>query len=147
MVCRFTGRITEVLPALHQKWEYWRKTYCNMLNVKYWILACFPLFPRQATAGVLCYVGAYVFVAYNDYDHFFEDVYTLIPAVTIIAAGGLLFVIGLIGICATVRESYCGLTAVSKACKDWWRKVLILTNTRWLVKGEPWNSMWGEIGE
>uniref|UniRef100_A0A3Q3VZ58 Tetraspanin n=1 Tax=Mola mola TaxID=94237 RepID=A0A3Q3VZ58_MOLML len=75
------------------------KTVLVFLNMIFW-----------ATAGVLCYVGAYVFVTYNDYDHFFEDVYTLIPAVTIIAAGALLFVIGLIGCCATVRESYCGLT-------------------------------------
>lgn len=69
---------------------------------------------RQAAAGILCYVGAYVFITYDDYDHFFEDVYTLIPAVIIIAAGALLFLIGLIGCCATVRESCCGLTTVSK---------------------------------
>uniref|UniRef100_A0A9L0IE55 Tetraspanin-3 n=2 Tax=Equus TaxID=9789 RepID=A0A9L0IE55_EQUAS len=60
-------------------------------------------------AGILCYVGAYVFITYDDYDHFFEDVYTLIPAVVIIAVGALLFIIGLIGCCATIRESRCGL--------------------------------------
>ncbi|XP_064865826.1 tetraspanin-3-like isoform X1 [Oncorhynchus nerka] len=64
-----------------------------------------------AAAGILCYVGAYVFITYDDYDHFFEDVYTLIPAVTIIAVGGLLFIIGLIGCCATIRESRYGLAA------------------------------------
>lgn len=68
----------------------------------------------QAAAGILCYVGAYVFITYDDYDHFFEDVYTLIPAVTIIAVGGLLFIIGLIGCCATIRESRYGLAAVSE---------------------------------
>uniref|UniRef100_G1MW80 Tetraspanin-3 n=1 Tax=Meleagris gallopavo TaxID=9103 RepID=G1MW80_MELGA len=62
-----------------------------------------------AAAGILCYVGAYVFITYDDYDHFFEDVYTLIPAVIIIAVGTLLFIIGLIGCCATIRESRCGL--------------------------------------
>ncbi|KAA0714894.1 Tetraspanin-3 [Triplophysa tibetana] len=62
-----------------------------------------------AAAGILCYVGAYVFITYDDYDHFFEDVYTLIPAVVIIAVGALLFIIGLIGCCATIRESRCGL--------------------------------------
>ena len=61
----------------------------------------------------MCYVGAYVFITYDDYDHFFEDVYTLIPAVVIIAGGALLFLIGLIGCCATVRESHCGLATVS----------------------------------
>uniref|UniRef100_A0A8C5LIG0 Tetraspanin n=1 Tax=Jaculus jaculus TaxID=51337 RepID=A0A8C5LIG0_JACJA len=60
-------------------------------------------------AGILCYMGAYVFITYDDYDHFFEDVYTLIPAVVIIAVGALLFIIGLIGCCATIRESRCGL--------------------------------------
>ncbi|XP_015265858.1 PREDICTED: tetraspanin-3 [Gekko japonicus] len=63
----------------------------------------------DAAAGILCYVGAYVFITYDDYDHFFEDVYTLIPAVVIIAVGTLLFIIGLIGCCATIRESRCGL--------------------------------------
>ncbi|MGH0132267.1 UNVERIFIED_CONTAM: hypothetical protein FKN15_051095 [Acipenser sinensis] len=66
---------------------------------------------RHAAAGILCYVGAYVFITYDDYDHFFEDVYTLIPAVIIIAVGTLLFIIGLIGCCATIRESRCGLAA------------------------------------
>lgn len=67
----------------------------------------------QAAAGILCYIGAYVFITYDDYDHFFEDVYTLIPAVIIIAVGTLLFMIGLIGCCATIRESSCGLATVS----------------------------------
>ncbi|CAD7675835.1 unnamed protein product [Nyctereutes procyonoides] len=59
--------------------------------------------------GILCYVGAYVFITYEDYDHFFEDAHTLIPAVVIIAVGALLFIIGLIGCCATIRESRLGL--------------------------------------
>ncbi|KAG9329745.1 hypothetical protein JZ751_020309 [Albula glossodonta] len=74
------------------------KTVLVFLNLIFW-----------AAAGILCYVGAYVFITYDDYDHFFEDVYTLIPAIIIIAVGTLLFIIGLIGCCATVRESRCGL--------------------------------------
>lgn len=54
-----------------------------------------------------------MFITYDDYDHFFEDVYTLIPAIIIIAVGTLLFIIGLIGCCATIRESSCGLATVS----------------------------------
>ncbi|KAM9807535.1 tetraspanin-3 isoform 2-T2 [Neosynchiropus ocellatus] len=77
------------------------KTVLVFLNMIFW-----------AAAGILCYVGAYVFITYDNYDHFFEDVYTLIPAVVIIGVGALLFIIGLIGCCATVRESYCGLTTV-----------------------------------
>ncbi|XP_057577020.1 tetraspanin-3-like isoform X2 [Hippopotamus amphibius kiboko] len=60
-------------------------------------------------AGIFCYVGAHVFITYDGYDPFFEDVYTLIPAVVIIAVGALLFIIGLIGCCATIQESRCGL--------------------------------------
>jgi hypothetical protein len=63
-------------------------------------------------------VGAYVFITYDDYDHFFEDVYTLIPAVVIIAVGALLFIIGLIGCCATIRESRCGLATVGAVCPN-----------------------------
>ena len=74
------------------------KTALVFLNLIFW-----------GAAGILCYVGAYVFITYDDYDHFFEDVYTLIPAVVIIAVGALLFIIGLIGCCATIRESRCGL--------------------------------------
>lgn len=74
---------------------------------------CSLRFPLQAAAGILCYIGAYVFITYDDYDHFFEDVYTLIPAIIIIAVGTLLFIIGLIGCCATIRESSCGLATVS----------------------------------
>ncbi|XP_044518849.1 tetraspanin-3 isoform X2 [Gracilinanus agilis] len=77
------------------------KTVLVFLNLIFW-----------AAAGILCYVGAYVFITYDDYDHFFEDVYTLIPAVVIIAVGTLLFIIGLIGCCATIRESRCGLATV-----------------------------------
>lgn len=61
-----------------------------------------------------------MFITYDDYDHFFEDVYTLIPAVIIIAVGTLLFIIGLIGCCATIRESRCGLATVSCRAAVWW---------------------------
>lgn len=74
------------------------KTVLVFLNLIFW-----------GAAGILCYVGAYVFITYDDYDHFFEDVYTLFPAVVIMAVGALLFIIGLIGCCATIRESRCGL--------------------------------------
>ena len=77
------------------------KTMLVFLNLIFW-----------GAAGILCYVGAYVFITYDDYDHFFEDVYSLIPAVVIIAAGALLFIIGLIGCCATIRESYAASRAI-----------------------------------
>ncbi|XP_057199881.1 tetraspanin-3b [Triplophysa rosa] len=78
------------------------KTVLVFLNLIFWVSAC-----------ILCYIGAYVFITYDDYDHFFEDIYTFIPSMVIIAVGTLLFVIGFIGCCATIWESHCGLTTFS----------------------------------
>lgn len=107
------------------KWQsqnknYKRKTFYSLKTgfYKSWLsaisepLTIFLLHPSQAAAGILCYIGAYVFITYDDYDHFFEDIYTFIPAMVIIAVGTLLFVIGFIGCCATIRESRCGLVTV-----------------------------------
>ncbi|CAM4522778.1 unnamed protein product [Leuciscus chuanchicus] len=86
-----------------------------------------------AAAGILCYIGAYVFITYDDYDHFFEDIYTFIPAMVIVAVGTLLFVIGFIGCCATIRESRCGLVTLH-CCgihnySDW-------MNTHWFIESK-----------
>lgn len=86
---------------------------CHCIRQTWWYSTSQPPVFLQAAAGILCYIGAYVFITYDDYDHFFEDIYTLIPAVVIIAVGTLLFIIGLIGCCATIRESSCGLATVS----------------------------------
>ncbi|NWU89850.1 TSN36 protein, partial [Upupa epops] len=61
-----------------------------------------------AAAG-LGYVGSYVVSTYRSYDNFVQDKYTLLPAVIIICVAVLMFVIGLIGCCATCRESRVGL--------------------------------------
>ncbi|CAL8262026.1 unnamed protein product [Merluccius merluccius] len=76
------------------------KTALVFLNLIFW-----------AAAGVLCYAGGYVFVTYDDYDHFFQDVYTLVPAAVVLGAGALLFITGLVGCYSTVRESPCGLAS------------------------------------
>ena len=52
-------------------------------------------------------VGAYVFIPYNHYHHFFEDVYPLLPAMLIVAVRARLFITGLIGCYATIQESRC----------------------------------------
>ncbi|KAM3867464.1 tetraspanin 36 [Diretmus argenteus] len=62
-------------------------------------------------AGVaLTYVGAYVIKSYNNFDNFLQDKYTLIPAAIIIGVGVVMFVFGLVGCCATVKESKIGLS-------------------------------------
>ncbi|XP_072112680.1 tetraspanin 36 isoform X1 [Mobula birostris] len=59
--------------------------------------------------GVLTYVAATLLSTYKDYAHFFKDQYTVLPAVVIIAIAVVMFVIGIIGCCATLKESRCGL--------------------------------------
>ncbi|NXH92855.1 TSN36 protein, partial [Edolisoma coerulescens] len=61
-----------------------------------------------AAAG-LSYVGAYVINTYKSYDNFLQDKYALLPAVIIICVAVVMFIIGLIGCCATFRESRVGL--------------------------------------
>ncbi|NXL84966.1 TSN36 protein, partial [Alectura lathami] len=61
-----------------------------------------------AGAG-LSYVGGYVINTYKSYDNFLQDKYALLPAVIIICVAIVMFIIGLIGCCATCRESRVGL--------------------------------------
>ncbi|NXG51709.1 TSN36 protein, partial [Psilopogon haemacephalus] len=61
-----------------------------------------------AAAG-LSYVGGYVINTYKSYDNFLQDKYALLPAVIILCVAVVMFVIGLIGCCATFRESRVGL--------------------------------------
>ncbi|XP_066500080.1 tetraspanin 36 [Hoplias malabaricus] len=75
------------------------KTVLLLLSLIFW------------AAGVaLSYVGAYVISTYKNYDKFLEDKYTLIPAVIIIGVAVVMFIIGIVGCCATLRESKVGLS-------------------------------------
>ncbi|XP_030633570.1 tetraspanin 36 [Chanos chanos] len=75
------------------------KSVLLLLSVIFWAAGC-----------GLAYVGAYVIKSYNNFEHFMEDKYTLIPAVIIIGAAVVLFIIGTIGCCSTLRESTLGLS-------------------------------------
>nr|XP_020666714.1 tetraspanin-3-like [Pogona vitticeps] len=61
-----------------------------------------------AGAG-LAYVGGYVLNSYKAYDPFLQDKYALLPALIIICVAVVMFIIGLVGCCATIRESKVGL--------------------------------------
>ncbi|XP_006033198.1 tetraspanin-36-like [Alligator sinensis] len=74
------------------------KTVLLLLSLVFW-----------AAAAGLSYVGAYVINTYKNYDHFLQDKYALLPAVIIICVAVVMFIIGLIGCCATIRESRVGL--------------------------------------
>lgn len=80
---------------------YPRKTFNNLI------------FAFQAAAAGLSYVGGYVINTYKNYDSFLQDKYTMLPAVIIICVAVVMFIIGLIGCCATIRESRVGLGLVS----------------------------------
>ncbi|KAH0627826.1 hypothetical protein JD844_008290, partial [Phrynosoma platyrhinos] len=62
-----------------------------------------------AAAAGLTYVGGYVLNTYKAYDPFLQDKYALLPAVIIICVAVVMFIIGLVGCCATIRESKVGL--------------------------------------
>ncbi|XP_070759795.1 tetraspanin 36 [Enoplosus armatus] len=63
-----------------------------------------------AAGAALAYVGAYVIRSYDNFDNFIQDKYTLIPAAIIIGVSVVMFIFGLVGCCATIRESKVGLS-------------------------------------
>ncbi|ETE61293.1 Tetraspanin-3, partial [Ophiophagus hannah] len=61
-----------------------------------------------AAAGLL-YVGAHILNAYKEYDPFLQNRDALLPPIIIIAVAVVMLVIGIVGCCATLRESKIGL--------------------------------------
>lgn len=61
----------------------------------------------------MAYVAAYVIKSYDNFNNFIQDKYTLIPAAIIIGVSVVMFIFGLVGCCATIRESKVGLSFVS----------------------------------
>ncbi|XP_042276068.1 tetraspanin 36 [Thunnus maccoyii] len=75
------------------------KTVLLFLSLVFW-----------AAGAALAYVGAYVIRSYDNFDSFIQDKYTLIPAAIIIGVSVVMFIFGLVGCCATIRESKVGLS-------------------------------------
>nr|XP_046243614.1 tetraspanin 36 [Scatophagus argus] len=75
------------------------KTILLFLSLVFW-----------AAGAALAYVGAYVIKSYDNFDSFVQDKYTLIPAAIIIGVSVVMFFFGLVGCCATIRESKLGLS-------------------------------------
>ncbi|XP_074493825.1 tetraspanin 36 [Sebastes fasciatus] len=63
-----------------------------------------------AAGAALAYVGAYVIKSYDNFNSFIQDKYTMVPAAIIICVSVVMFIFGLVGCCATIRESKVGLT-------------------------------------
>lgn len=80
---------------------------CGVITSKSVLLLISLIF--WAAAAGLSYVGGHVIDAYKSYDPFLQDKYALLPGIIIICVAVVMFIIGLIGCCATIRESRIGL--------------------------------------
>ncbi|XP_028313540.1 tetraspanin 36 [Gouania willdenowi] len=76
---------------------------CGIFMSKFILLAISLVF--WAAGAALAYVGSYLIKSYDGFEHFIQDRHALIPAAIIIGASVLLFIIGLVGCCATFLES------------------------------------------
>ncbi|KAM9858396.1 tetraspanin 36 [Aulostomus maculatus] len=81
---------------------------CGIITSKTVLLFLSLIF--WAAGATLAYVGAYVIKSYGNFENFIQDRYTLIPAAIIIGVSVVMFIFGLVGCCATVRESKVGLS-------------------------------------
>ncbi|XP_059359505.1 tetraspanin-36-like [Carassius carassius] len=80
---------------------------CGILTSKTVLLFLSLIF--WAAGAALAYVGSYVIKRYNSFEEFVSDKYSVIPAAIIICVAMVMFVIGIVGCCATLRESKVGL--------------------------------------
>ncbi|XP_023692494.1 tetraspanin 36 [Paramormyrops kingsleyae] len=80
---------------------------CGIMTSKLILLLLSLVF--WAAGAALTYVGVSVIKSYNNYEHFFEDQYTFIPAAIIVAIAVLMFIVGFVGCFATLTESCFGL--------------------------------------
>lgn len=80
---------------------------CGILTSKTILLLLSLIF--WAAGAALAYVGSYVIKSYNNFEDFMSDRHTLIPAAIIIGVSVAMFIIGIVGCCATLRESKVGL--------------------------------------
>ncbi|KAK0147073.1 Tetraspanin-36 [Merluccius polli] len=70
---------------------------------------CFCRVSLQVAGAVLAFVGVNAIRSYNNFHDFLENRYVLIPAVIIICVALVMFFLGLLGCCSTLRESTVGL--------------------------------------
>ncbi|XP_062398949.1 tetraspanin 36 [Sardina pilchardus] len=63
-----------------------------------------------AAGAALAFVGASVIKSVDNFENFLADKYTLIPAAIIICVAVVMFIIGIVGCCSTLRESKVGLS-------------------------------------
>ncbi|KAG7332386.1 hypothetical protein KOW79_004220 [Hemibagrus wyckioides] len=74
------------------------KTVLLLLSLIFWV-----------AGAALAFVGSYVISSYKNFDGFRVDKYAFIPVAIILAVAIVMFIVGIIGCCATLRESRVGL--------------------------------------
>ncbi|XP_015251691.1 tetraspanin 36 [Cyprinodon tularosa] len=62
-----------------------------------------------AAGAVLAYIGASMIQSYSTFESFIQDKQTLIPAAIVIGISVVMLIFGLVGCCATLKESKFGL--------------------------------------
>ncbi|XP_075442347.1 tetraspanin-36-like isoform X2 [Ascaphus truei] len=62
-----------------------------------------------ASAAGLGYVGVQVVITYKNFDQFLADTYAMLAAVVIMCMAVVMFIVGLLGCCATLQESSKGM--------------------------------------
>ncbi|TSL10190.1 Tetraspanin-3 [Bagarius yarrelli] len=62
-----------------------------------------------AAGAALAYVGSYVITSYKNFDYFSVDKYAVVPVAIVLAVAVVLFIVGIVGCCATLKESKVGL--------------------------------------
>uniref|UniRef100_A0A8C1H3H5 Tetraspanin n=1 Tax=Cyprinus carpio carpio TaxID=630221 RepID=A0A8C1H3H5_CYPCA len=76
---------------------------CGILTSKTVLLFLSVIF--WAAGAALAYVGSYVIKSYNSFEDFVSNKYSVIPAAIIIGVAVVMFVIGIVGCCATLRDT------------------------------------------
>lgn len=68
----------------------------TVLNVLFW-----------GVAGLLIFIGAWIYSEYNHYEKIAESVLTLVPATILMAMGVFLFLLGIVGCIGAFKEQKC----------------------------------------
>ncbi|XP_047236800.1 tetraspanin 36 [Girardinichthys multiradiatus] len=74
------------------------KTILLFLSLVFW-----------GAGAALAYVGAYMINSYGNFESFIQNKQTMVPAAIVIGISVLMFIFGLVGCCATLKESKFGL--------------------------------------
>ena len=85
----------------------------NFAKISSKLVLCVLTLLFWAIAAALGYIGATIFMSYDRYGDFIVYLHSIVPAVIIMAAALLMFLIGIIGVFGLFSENRCLLGLVS----------------------------------